>query len=69
MGSAPMGARFVPVEGVEYDPDDYRKCTTCGAATGTLCASQSGRVAGGQPDGIRTLLPRPHVARQRRAGR
>lgn len=49
--------------------DDYRKCTTCGAATGEPCTSQSGRVVGGIPDGIRTPLPRPHVGRERRSGR
>lgn len=58
-----------PVVTPEYDADDYRKCRTCGAATGAFCVSQSGRVVGGLPDGIRTPLPRPHVARQRRAGR
>jgi hypothetical protein len=53
----------------EYDPDDYRKCETCGAVTGVLCVSLSGRVAAGRPDGIRTPLPWPHVARPRRKGR
>lgn len=47
----------------------YRKCSTCGAPTGTACASRSGRIVEGQPDGKRTPLPRPHVARQRRTGR
>lgn len=74
MGTAPIGARFVPVvDGpaveLEYDPADFRKCTTCQQATGAGCVAQSGRVVGGRPDGIRVLLPRPHVARRRRVGR
>jgi len=73
-GTAPLAARFVPVvepaaAELEYDPADYRKCTTCQQGSGAGCVAQNGRVVGGRPDGIRVLLPRPHVARRRRAGR
>jgi hypothetical protein len=54
---------------LEYDPADYRKCSTCQQPTGAGCVARSGRIVGGVPDGIRVLLPRPHVARERRAGR
>lgn len=47
----------------------YRSCPVCKAATGTACAAMSGRIVGGQTDGIRTPLPRAHVARKRRSGR
>lgn len=48
---------------------DYRACPICKAATGAACCALNGRVAGGQPDGVRTPLPRAHAARKRRAGR
>jgi hypothetical protein len=88
MGSAAMGARFLPGQ---PDPDiayvirrteaeaqalaepvnweNYRKCRICAAETGQACCSASSGIAGGQPDGIRTPLPRAHGGRERRRGR
>lgn len=48
---------------------DFRACPVCKAPTGEPCCALNGRVAGGRPDGIRTPLPRAHVARKRRTGR
>jgi hypothetical protein len=47
----------------------FRACPVCRVAIGAACRSASGRVVGGQPDGISTALEHPHVARKRRAGR
>lgn len=48
-------------------PDRYLQCPICRVVAGDPCRSRSGRVAGGQPDGVETLLERPHVARKRSA--
>jgi hypothetical protein len=47
----------------------YRACSTCRVPMGAACRSASGRIVGGQPDGISTALEHPHVARKRRTGR
>lgn len=50
--------------------DDYRKCSQiCGAPIGTPCVSLSGTIVGGRPDGVRTELNRPHIARKLRTRR
>lgn len=46
--------------------DLYRKCPIEKAETGEPCTSLSGRVVGGQPDGVLTILEHPHGARQLR---
>jgi hypothetical protein len=47
----------------------YRACSVCRVELGRPCRSASGRIVGGQPDGIATELEHPHVARKLRAGR
>lgn len=52
------------------DPTDwslYQKCSqVCRAEMGQPCFSLSGKVVGGQTDGVRTPLTHPHVARKLR---
>ena len=45
----------------------YRKCPICLRMTGNACVSKSGRIVGGQPDGVLTELEHPHNARKLRA--
>lgn len=48
----------------------YRKCSQiCRAEIGEPCFSMSGKIVGGQPDGVRTELAAPHKARKRRVKR
>jgi hypothetical protein len=47
----------------------YRACSVCRVELGRPCRSASGRIVGGQPDGIATELEHPHVARKLRTGR
>jgi hypothetical protein len=47
----------------------YRACPVCKVALGAPCVSRSGRIIGGQPDGVRTVLPVPHTLRKRRGPR
>lgn len=54
---------------MSIDWSRYRKCTVCHAETGAACRSQSGRIVDGRPDGVETLLDRPHIARLLRTGR
>jgi hypothetical protein len=52
------------------DWNDYRKCSQiCRAETGEPCTSTSGKIVGGQTDGVRTPLAAPHKARKLRKGR
>lgn len=52
------------------DWDDYRKCSqVCRAETGQPCFSLSGTVAGGRPDGVKTVLAEAHTSRKRRVRR
>jgi hypothetical protein len=44
----------------------YRKCPVCGAEIGQACASLSGTITGGRPDGIRTELEHAHLSRKLR---
>jgi hypothetical protein len=54
----------------ETDWSEYRACTqVCRAPLGQPCVALSGRVVGGRPDGVRTLLPVQHGARKRRTRR
>jgi hypothetical protein len=49
------------------DWTQYRKCSQiCRAPIGRPCVSMSGKVVGGQPDGVRTELTVPHKARKLR---
>lgn len=49
------------------DWNTYRKCSQiCGAPSGKPCTSRSGKIVGGQPDGVLTELAAPHKARKRR---
>jgi hypothetical protein len=61
---------------MSYDPsaepvdwNAYRACSTCLAKMGKPCFSRSGKIVGGQPDGIRTALPAPHGGRKLRVKR
>lgn len=55
---------------MSIDWDEYRKCSqVCGADIGQPCTSLSGRVVDGRPDGVRTPLDRPHIARKKRVPR
>lgn len=46
----------------------YRKCPICRRVCGEPCYSTSSRIIDGQPDGVRTDLEVPHVARRLRVG-
>lgn len=47
----------------------YRACPVCRVGLGQPCVSRSGRVVGGQPDQVRTVLSQPHTIRPLRSGR
>lgn len=52
------------------DWNDYRKCSqVCRAETGEPCTALCGTVAGGRPDGVKTVLAKPHASRKRRIRR
>lgn len=52
------------------DWSTYRKCSqVCSAPIGEPCVSLSGKIVGGYPDKIRTVLAVPHNARKRRTVR
>lgn len=81
MNAGPMAEELLPVLArveleerhgaavAAVDWSAFRACPVCRVAIGAACRSASGRVVGGQPDGISTALEHPHVARKRRAGR
>jgi hypothetical protein len=65
MGSAPIGARFVPVVD-EVNWNDYNKCPICAAVPGDPCLALSGQVAGGRPNGVPEPLKHAHGSRKLR---
>lgn len=69
-GMAPELAEVAArLEADEVDWSAYRTCGTCRARMGEPCFALSGRVAGGRPDGLRTVLDHAHAHRKRRSGR
>jgi hypothetical protein len=46
----------------------FRMCPVCKAGTGEPCYSLSGRIIGGQPDNMPTVLMDPHRSRKARTG-
>jgi hypothetical protein len=63
---APTVARL---EAEAIDWSAYRACAVCKAILGEPCVSRSGRVVGGRPDGVRTILTHAHVCRKLRTRR
>lgn len=53
-------------------PDDYRKCSACGAPLGERCRTVTGAIIHGRPypqiDPVISELDHPHTVRELRTG-